>query len=343
MQGIQGFELAGAELPWPIGSAAGMTNHPDIEAVAARFAGLTEAGLGFVVLGSWKLGEASGGNGYIKNDTGWEHVGGDEYVDIETGAGFNAKGLPGPGTDTGIDRLPDLIDLGHSQGVEVALSLSPHTSEPLEELREILEVGRKALAAGVLYVEVNLSCPNVPGRPPFYQDIDAVGQFYEMVRSGAPLPNRHGQPGIYPKYGPGLTLAQMRATMQMTIGSQSIGGRVTSNTLGNQQPMLPDGVTPAIQVNNGKAGESGPALTWLGREELLHARETQQIMPGASTEQLVSVLGVTTGREVKRRLDLGASAVQLGSVLYWPELISCETQAETVEQIKVGFVHAMEA
>lgn len=330
--GEQGFEFAGAQLDWPIGSAAGMTNHPTIEGVAARFDTLTTSGLSVVTTGSWKLGGETGGNGYIKTDAGWEHVNVDEYLDLGERSGYNAKGLPGPGTDNGMPALPDLLDMAWSRGVEVGLSFSPHTSEPLAELPEILELSRKALAAGVLYVEINLSCPNVPDRPPFYQDADSTATFFDMVAKRPVMLNRFNRPGLYPKYGP-----RTESDYQAQPTLWSIGGQVTSNTLGNQEPKDSEG-NPAIEVNGGKAGMSGPALTWLGEEQL--RRAVQNEFHG---QEIISALGVSTGEDVKRRRDIGAKLVQLGSVLYWPELVGCETPAEVVEQVKDELVTAMAA
>lgn len=327
-----GFEFAGAQLDWPLASAAGMTNHPTIEGVAARFDTLTASGLSVVVAGSWKLGSETGGNGYVKTDTGWEHIHTDEYLDLASRAGYNAKGLPGPGTDNGMPALPDLLDMAWSRGVEMGLSLSPHTSDPLSELPEILDLTDKALAAGVLYVEVNLSCPNVPGRPPFYQDADGLARFYEMVARHRVLLNRYGRPGLYPKYGP-----RTDDDYQSQPLLWSLGGQVLSNTLGNQEPVDESG-SPAIQVNNGKAGMSGPALNWLGEEQLERAVRHEFKGP-----EIVSALGVSTGHDVKRRRDAGAKLVQLGSVLYWPELVGCETPAQVVRQIEDEFVVAMTA
>ncbi len=326
----QGFEFAGAELDWPIGSAAGMTNHPTIDGVAARFDTLTASGLPVVTAGSWKLGGESGGNGYVKNGSSWEHVYIDDYVDLEARAGYNAKGLPGPGTDNGMRALPDLLDLAWSRGVEMGLSFSPHTAEPLSELPEILELGRKALAAGVLFVEVNLSCPNVPDRPPFYQDIESVLGFCNLVDRGPVMRNRYGYPGLYPKFGP-----RTNREFVMIGAVPDIGGLVTSNTLGNQEPKDAHG-NPAVQVNGGRAGMSGPALAWLGEEQLEQAARLE-----FKSMEIVSALGVSTGYDVKRRLDAGARLVQLGSILYWPQLVNCDTQTEVVDRVKAEFVDAM--
>jgi dihydroorotate dehydrogenase (fumarate) len=198
---------------------------------------------------------------------------------------------------------------------------------------EILEHSRRALREGVLYVEINLSCPNVPGRPPFYQDADGLEHFYDMVASGPALLNYHGRPGLYPKYGPrteGEYVFQER--------DKSLGGLVTSNTLGNQEPKDAEG-NPAIHVNGGRAGMSGPALNWLGEEQLALALDHEP-----SSHEIVSALGVSTGADVYRRHDeMGAKLVQLGSVLYWPEQVGCETPAEVVQQIKEEYVAAAAA
>lgn len=325
------FTLAGSELSWPIMTAPGLTNHPDIEQVANLFDMYTSIGLGGVALGGWKLGEASGGNGYRWNPDlkSWDYFGGDEYADIENGAFFNAKGLPGPGTDQGLERMDDFIDMAWGRGVEVTLNLSPHTAEPLKELEELIEVGRKSLNKGVLLVEFNLSCPNIPGRPAFYKDRQSVAMFLDMMDRSQPLTNRYGMPGAYLKYGPtepGERIVFRRA--------QGVGGVILSNTLGNQEPKKSDG-SPAIAVNEGKAGMSGPALESLGREQLQNNSEIDG--------EVISALGVSHGEEVKRRLELGARAVQIASVLYCPELIGCETPAEVAGQIKNEFVQAMAA
>ncbi len=333
------FELAGAELSWPIGSAAGLSNHPDIEVVANRIQNLAEAGFSFIPAGSWKLGEPDGGNGYVKTDTGWDYLGGDEYVDLELRAGYNAKGLPGPGTDLGMAHLTDLMDIARSRGAEFALSLSPHTGQPVEELKELVEVGRKALDAGVLYVEVNLSCPNIPDRPPFYMDVEGVTQFYDNLARVAPLRNRHDKPGLYLKFGP-VNPENVQPMYRYT--SESIGGHIRSNTLGNQTPDH-EGENP-IKVNNGKAGMSGPALRELGQEQLhMFTFEPVSEIGKKVIGETISVLGIDSGQEVRYRIDRGANAVQIGSIAYWPELLGLETTAEVVDRVKQEFLETYTA
>ncbi len=345
-----GFRLAGAELSWPIGSAAGMTNHPDIEVVAQRAEEYLGYGLGFVTLGSFKLGEASGGNAHTEMlDGKWVHTGGDEYVDTSTGYGYNSKGLPGPGLDAVIERIDDFVDLARIKDTEITLSVSPHTSNPLEEVEELLQAVEIALKAGVLLVEFNLSCPNIPGRPPFYQDSESVTKFYQsVINAKSKFLNKNGHSGIYPKFGPMNQTPEENFLREViwhgTLAQYgTFGGVITSNTVGGAEPKDING-DPAIQVNGGKAGASGPALKEEGYRELSlweGVRRTCKLYENVG--EIVSVLGVASGEEVYRRLRLGAASCQLGSVLYWPEFVGEETTGAVVEKIKQQFIHASEA
>jgi len=341
---LERFSLAGTELSWPIGSAAGMTNHPDIEVVARRFENIVALGLGEAVLGSVKLGPASGGNAHVQQPDGtWEHLGGDEYADAENGIGHNAKGLPGPGVNAVIERIDDFVGLARAKNVEISLSVSPHSQKPLEEIPELLEAGRKALLAGVLRVEFNLSCPNIPDRPPFFVDRDAVREFIMMVSDRKHLLlNRFGHPGIYAKFGPmgqAIDEAQLRGEYSLGMRKGIFGGVVTSNTVPGQGVILGSGEN-AIQVNGGKAGRSGPHFDEIGRDQLEKWLFSQVV---THKGEVVSVLGVSSGLEVARRMLLGADLCQLGSVIYWPELVGEESAGTVVEKIKREFVNAVSA
>lgn len=329
-------ELAGAELTWPFGTAAGMSNHPDIEVVARNFQGLVALGVGEAVLGSVKLGEVSGGNAHVQQlDGSWLHVGGDEAVEVEKGVGHNSKGLPGPGVDPVIARINDFIDLGRSKDTEVSLSVSPHTKNPLKEVPELLEAARKALLAGVLRVEFNLSCPNIPDRPAFYLDNEAVYDFTEMVAMKQDvLRNRFGHPGIYPKFGPmGRTFDEyrLRNNTLLTASQGVFGGIVTSNTIPGSGVLNKNGENE-ITVNNGKAGQSGPFFEEYGRNQLAKW-QFGTLLPSHHVER-VSALGVSNGLEILRRLGEGATFCQLASVVYWPELVGKESAGDVVDMIK---------
>lgn len=348
MSEIPSFSLAGTELNWPIGSAAGMTNHPDIDIVARRFEEYCGYGLGFVTLGSMKLGQASGGNAHINLPNGkWVHSGGDEAVDVDSGYGYNSKGLPGPGLDAVIDRIGDFVDLAKTKDTEITLSVSPNTNIPLEEIDELLRDAEIALDQGVLLVEFNLSCPNIPGKPAFYKDVEAVNSFYsKVIQYKSKFLNKHGHPAIYPKFGPMEQTPdefQLRSSIWQgtTVKYGTFGGIISSNTVGGQQPRSLDGEL-LIQVNEGKAGASGPALKEEGwRQQALWEGISRTFRSFENTGEIVSVLGIDSGQEVFRRLRLGAASCQLASVLYWPELVGEETAGAVVEKIKKQFVDSV--
>ncbi len=328
----QKFVFAGAELDWPLAISAGLSNHPSIEGVASQYEYYCASGVSVALLGSWTVGDERSGNGYQKINNHWEYLGGDEYVDLKNLAGYNAKGLPGPGTNLGMPRLKDFVDLARSKNIEPGLSLSPHGGEPLEELKEIISLARTALKAGMLYVEVNLSCPNVEGRPAFYLDPESLFDFYEYLYTQNDLQNKYDKPGVYLKYGP---YENPESSAPMSYLPALLGGVVTSNTLGNQIPINDEG-EEMIKVNGGKAGKSGPALKLLGRQQT--ALWAGPNSPKRRQQELVSVLGVGSGQEVKKRLDLRASLVQMGSILYWPELVGCDSAGAVIDKVKKEFV-----
>lgn len=331
------FKLAGQELDGPIGSAAGITNHPDIEFTARKLEELVDSGIDFATLGSWTVGDTNTGNAYRKTEAAWVYDGGDEYIDIEKGKGYNAKSLPNAGTDIGMDRLGDLLDIAKSGNTELALSFSPHSGDPVEELKEIIPLASRALKEGVLCIEVNLGCPNLKDRPPFYLDTQGVNAFYEYLNSQPLLLNKHGRPGLYPKVGP-LKSDQI-GNIAYLVQARSIGGIVTSNTFGGEVPLDEHGGN-VITVNNGRAGMSGPALKDSGREQL--SLWVGSLAEAGTSSEVIGVLGVDSGEEVNRRLSLGAAAVQLGSILHWPELIGCDGAGGAVRQIKSEMLGTIE-
>jgi dihydroorotate dehydrogenase len=336
------FMIAGAQMDWPIGVGAGPTNHPDIEVVARRVDQFSSIGVSALTAGTWKLGDASGGNAHLFLPDGtWMHQGGDEYVDLVARAGHNSKGLPGPGVDGGLSRLGDLLEITESRKVRLGLSLSPHSGEPLAEFPELLAAAKKALKIGVYWVELNLSCPNIPDRPAFYKDLESVMRLMHMISNlkGGALVNRLGERALFPKFGPMDASVDDDSLRQGVIYYRNwLGGVVTSNTIGNQEPKLPNG-EPAILVNKGRAGMSGPACAEEGSRQLLlwnNARRGRDF-------SLISVLGVAAGDEVYQRLKNGADAVQAVSAFYWPELVDQESAAAVADMLKEQFVDSVQS
>lgn len=338
------FMVAGASLDWPMGTGAGLTNHPDMEVVARNIEYYCGLGLPEVVAGGYKLGDAHGGNGYVKLPSGlWEYIGGDEYPDEVNRAGYNAKGLPGPGLSAVVERASDLLEIANNKAVELSVNISPHTPEPLSEMDDLFDTAEKLLKAGFLRVEFNLSCPNIPDRPPFYLDTESVNRFVEIAGKWRDRTrNKNNLPGIYPKFGPmgtSLDEQELRKFIWQSSRYGTFGGVVTSNTLGGQEPKLDSG-EPAILANGGKAGKSGPAMRDEGMRQLslwLTARDS------SVDGELVSSLGVLSGENILNRLatrngKVGAAFCQLTSVLYWPGLVEHQDAQGVVNEFKNDIV-----
>ena len=330
------FNIAGTELMWPIGIGGGYTNHPDIEVVASRLEEASSVGAGYITIGSLKLGDADGGSAHKQEANGkWIYLGGDEFHDPAQGLGYNTKSLPGPGLEHGLARLKDLLEIPHARGMRAGLSLSPHSSRPLDEMPELLAGAEKALALGADYIEFNLSCPNIPDRPAFYKDADSVYSFLELLKhyNGGTLYNRLGNRALFLKFGP-MDDSEIDTGLRHMVVDYApyIGGIVTSNTIGNQVPTLENG-EPAIKVNNGKAGMSGPGCVSEGARQLRYCNAARRAQP----LQIVSVLGIGSGDEAYQRMSDGADAVQAVSAFYWPDLVGKDSAGAVFDAFAKGF------
>lgn len=336
------YNIAGVELAWPIGVGAGYTNHPYIEVIARRTEEIVATGIGSITLGSWKLGDASGGSAHLQQPDGsWMYVGGDEHEDPTKQLGYNTKSLPGPGIYAGLERLSDLLAITKQRGVVTGLSLSPHTQQPLQEIPELLAAAEVALRIGVDYIEFNLSCPNIPDRPAFYKDTASVYEFLQLVnnwRTGV-LRNHIGKRALFLKFCPMEDGGDDRMLRETVISHRDkFGGIVTSNTIGNQEPKLLNG-EPAIKVNGGKAGMSGPGCAKAGAEQL----RLWQTSRGSRDLQILSVLGIGYGDEAYQRLSDGADSVQAVSPFYWPSLVKKDSAGAVFEDMAKQFTDAFQA
>ena len=109
---------------------------------------------------------------------------------------------------------------------------------------------------------------------------------------------------------------------------------VTSNTEGGQKPMKTNAqglLVPALDVPRNIGGMSGPSRRHVGEAQLVLVDKLKKGL-GLDVE-LISTQGVATGRDLSRRLELGAVAA--GSVTaFWrandPRMKAVEMLSESV-------------
>jgi len=228
---------------------------------------------------------------------------------VETPSGMlNSIGLQGPGIDAFLERdLPWLVERDARAVVSIAGG----------SLGEYAELGRRLGASpGVAAVEVNISCPNVEDRGQVFacHPLQA-GRAVSAVRRGIPQ-----DVPLLVKLSPDVTDIVTVAASVMEAGASGL--TLINTTLG--LAIDPDTLAPVLGGVTG--GLSGPAIRPMA------VRCVWQVHAAMPDVPVVGVGGVRTGRDALEFLLAGASAVQIGTVLFndpsAPHRVAEELRAE---------------
>jgi dihydroorotate dehydrogenase (NAD+) catalytic subunit len=211
----------------------------------------------------------------------------------ETPSGMlNSIGLQGPGIDVFLDRdLPWLVARGARPVVSIA------GSSPGEYVDLARRVGT---APGVSAIEVNISCPNVENRGlVFACDPLQASTVIEAVRREVPddIP-------VFAKLSPDVTDIVAIAESVMTAGATGLS--MINTLLG--LTVDPDGLRPVL--GGGTGGLSGPAIRPVA------VRCVWQVHAAMPEVPIIGIGGIRTGSDALEFLLAGATAVQVGTVIF---------------------------
>ncbi len=228
---------------------------------------------------------------------------------VETPSGMlNSIGLQGPGIDAFLaNDLPWLV----SRGARAVVSIAGGS------LGEYAELGRRVGASpGVTAVEVNISCPNVEDRGlVFACDPFQAARAVSAARRGIPR-----DVPLLAKLSPDVTDIVTVAEAVMEAGADGL--TMINTTLG--LAIDPDTLRPVLAGTTG--GLSGPAIRPLA------VRCVWQVHAAMPDVPIVGVGGVRTGRDALEMLLAGASAVQVGTVVFndpsAPQRVAAELSRE---------------
>ena len=210
----------------------------------------------------------------------------------ETPSGMlNSIGLQGPGIETFLDR--DLRWLA-DHGVRAAVSIAGTSVDDYAKL------ATKLRGQPVSLVEANISCPNVEDRGQVFAcDPLAAAAVVQAVRRNAPT-----QVPVFAKLSPDVTdiVAIARACLDagadgLSLINTSLGIVIDTETM---RPTLA-GVT---------GGLSGPAIRPLA------VRCVWQVHAALPDVPLMGIGGIRTGLDALEFLLAGATAVQVGTVIF---------------------------
>lgn len=214
---------------------------------------------------------------------------------------INAVGLSNPGVDEEVRILRDAKARLAPLGVPLIASIFAETAQGFGD------VARQVAEAAPDFVEVNISCPNVEaefGRP-FAADARDAAAVTAAVRRAVSLP-------VIVKLSPNVPDI---AAIARAVESEGADAIAAINTLGPGMVIDPDSGRPILANLTG--GVSGPAIRPIAVRCVYDVSRAVRI-------PVIGIGGVARGRDAVEMIMAGATAVGIGSAVYYrgPEVFA---------------------
>jgi dihydroorotate dehydrogenase (NAD+) catalytic subunit len=233
----------------------------------------------------------------LKGTTGSQRLGNAPHRVYETPAGMlNAIGLQNPGVDRVVDEILPTLDFDETRFIA---NVSGSTIE------EYIDVTRRFEDSPIDAIEINISCPNVKeGGVAFGNDPDMSARVVEACRAVTRKP-------LITKLSPNQTDIAENARRCIEAGSDAFA---VINTL---MGMAIDIESRTPYIGNNQGGLSGPAIKPIA---LLKVHQVYQVTK-AHGIPIIGQGGVTTPDDAIEFLLAGASAIGVGTALFYDPLI----------------------
>lgn len=236
----------------------------------------------------------------LKGTTQEPRLGNPPHRVYETPEGMlNAIGLQNPGVAAVVDRILPQLDF---QETRFIANVSGSTLEEYET------VTRRFDDSPIDAIEINISCPNVKqGGVAFGNDPEMSARVVEACRRATRKP-------LITKLSPNQTDIADNARRCIEAGSDAFA---VINTL---MGMAIDTQTRRPVIGNNQGGLSGPAIKPIA---LLKVHQVYQVCKSHQIP-IIGQGGVTNAQDALEFLIAGASAVGIGTALFYDPLI-CNT------------------
>ena len=233
----------------------------------------------------------------LKGTTLEPRLGNPPHRVAETPAGMlNAIGLQNPGVDKVVDEILATLDFSETRFIA---NVSGSTIEEYED------VTRKFDDSDIDAIEINISCPNVKeGGVAFGNDPEMSARVVAACRRVTDKP-------LITKLSPNQTDIQHNARLCIEAGSDAFA---VINTL---MGMAIDIESRSPVIGNNQGGLSGPAIKPVA---LLKTHQVYQVCRDHGIP-IIGQGGVTTPEDAIEFLIAGASAVGVGTALFYDPLI----------------------
>ena len=233
----------------------------------------------------------------LKGTTGQARLGNPPHRVCETPDGMlNAIGLQNPGVDRVVTEILPGLDFSETRFIA---NVSGSTVEEYEYVTQRFD------ESDIDAIEINISCPNVKeGGVAFGNDPDMSARVVEACRKQTNKP-------LITKLSPNQTNIQENARRCIEAGTD--GFSVINTLMG----MAIDTATRRPIIGNVQGGLSGPAIKPIA---LLKVHQVYQV----AKEHGVPIIGqggITTADDAIEFLIAGASAIGVGTALFYDPLI----------------------
>lgn len=210
------------------------------------------------------------------------------YSDLPHG-GIQSMGLPNLGYRKYIEFLPALKQHGKPVIVSVAGLCEADNLKIIEALDR----------TGVDMIELNMSCPNIPGKPQTGYDFEQSDRLigHAMQLTSKPLGLK------LPPYFDFVHFERMAAVLNRHRPAYVC----CINSLGNALAIDPETERTIIRPKDGFGGLSG---SYVKPTALANVRKFYELLDGID---IVGVGGICTGEDVFEFILAGATAVQVGT------------------------------
>ena len=240
-----------------------------------------------------RLGNSSAGAIVTKSMTPHPRTGNPEprYVGFEGGS-INSMGLPNLGYAAYAKMIPELRQFGKPIVASIAGL----------QLDDFIEAAKAMDQVKPDLLEVNLSCPNIPGKPQIGYDAEASERLLNEIRNLVSLPMGVKLP---PYFDPAH-----HEMVAKVLDRVSVSFITVINSVGNALVIDPDKESVVIKPKGGFGGLGGRMIKPVA---LANVRAFWKLL--GDHIPIIGTGGVETGQDVFEHILCGASAVQIGTAL----------------------------
>jgi dihydroorotate dehydrogenase (NAD+) catalytic subunit len=246
----------------------------------------------------------------LKGTTGEPRLGNPPHRVYETPDGMlNAIGLQNPGVDKVVDDILPGLDFSETR---FFANVSGSTIDEYERVTERFD------DSDIDAIEINISCPNVKeGGVQFGNDPEMSARVVAACRKKTSKP-------IITKLSPNQTDIQENARLCIEAGTD---GFAAINTL---MGMAIDIETRTPVIGNVRGGLSGPAIKPIA---LLTVQQVYEVAKNHDVP-IIGQGGITTAEDAIEFMLAGASAIGVGTALFYDPLVCGKINAGVLDYLQ---------